>query len=96
MCLYCPLALCGGHRSNSCVQKLFVRYLPMEHARRCYFCSEECVVAAVRVYIGTHIRTLPEEAWETYELASFTSLTALPESKRLTAERSRGAVTVLL
>ena len=50
------------------------------HARRCYFCSEECVVAAVRVYIGTQLRLLPEQAWETYELASFKSSTPREEA----------------
>jgi hypothetical protein len=50
------------------------------HARRCYFCSEECVVAAVRVYIGTQLRELPEQAWETYELASFKSSTPRKEA----------------
>jgi hypothetical protein len=43
------------------------------HGRDCYFCGEECAVAAVRVFIGTQLRVLPEEAWETYALASLKS-----------------------
>jgi hypothetical protein len=42
-------------------------------ASDCYFCGEECAVAAARVFIGTQVGALPEEAWKTYVVASLKS-----------------------
>jgi hypothetical protein len=59
----------------------FKLYPVFEQANNYYFCQEECVVAAVRVFIGTQLGTLPPEAWEAYDKAkdrAYSSQDALP------------------
>jgi hypothetical protein len=49
------------------IEQGFKLYPIFEQANHYYFCQKECVVAAVRVFIGIQLRALPPETWEAYD-----------------------------
>jgi hypothetical protein len=49
------------------IEQGFKLYPVFEQADHYYFCQKECVVGAVRVFVGTQLRALPPEAWEHYD-----------------------------